>query len=284
MTRLIIDQCNFVLGRPNADLKAMKALRYTANRMVLDEKGTTYLEETVIKYADDIAGVFDRDDYVRPHPNLYVEFARTDRLCRSAILINEQSVWHLSVDSKDMIRGNVFKFDFASHDLKHVLYDYEDFNEEERDEMEDDAGIMLLMMTALFMTLNRPSAITIDHRPAYAILRKGKRVAFAAHSIVRINLNKPTEFKKLFFYDDRKSPIGHTVRGHWLHYRTVNDCSKRWKGDKNLADDLAHPWSDLDGRHQECSVCHTRRTKRFAFQRGDASRGFVHKDQYEVTA
>lgn len=134
------------------------------------------------------------------------------------------------------------------------------------------AGLRKLWM-AFCLALGHQRTV-INDQPARHQIIKGKRVAYAAHSVVTLNLSSlPVQRIK------EGTPHGpvraHEVRGHWVNYNRNPHCDHMWT---QMAPEV--PGDERERWH--CGHCGQRRTWRKSFQRGDASLGYV-THEYRVT-
>jgi hypothetical protein len=94
---------------------------------------------------------------------------------------------------------------------------------------------------------------------------RGKRQVFAAHSIVKIALDRREQMFKTFQVPDRDGPRRHQVRGFFRHLHKVEGC------------DHAFPMVPTDGKWV-CATCGTTRVWVKEHERGDAAKGYATKD------
>lgn len=122
----------------------------------------------------------------------------------------------------------------------------------------------------LLLLLHQPSRISYQAMPASGGIRRGRRVAYAAHNIVSIHLGQHETVRKAFHFEKRESPRAHVVKGHFQHWHLSPTCEHDFPF---APDDDDHKW--------HCRKCHGWRTWVSDYTRGDAGKGFVTKD-YEV--
>jgi hypothetical protein len=143
---------------------------------------------------------------------------------------------------------------------------------------------------AILLLLNRPTVSHYKEIPASRGWMRNKNIPYAAHTAVTIDLNAVPTLRLI------GTPAGegvakrrHEVRGHFCHdadardFRRVVGCLHDWIA----ADEY---WSPLNGariadaNHWVCDACGGKRWWRAAHERGDATRGYVSHDDYDVTA
>lgn len=130
---------------------------------------------------------------------------------------------------------------------------------------------MLRVYYAFCLLLHAPKGVQITEKPAHRKLVKGKQKAYAAHSIITIDLS--AKEARRVIADGSRGPIrAHEVRGHWMHLNRVRGCSHEWR---------AVPVEPDRPERYVCD-CGTVRVWRKAHQKGDATLGYV-THQYHVT-
>lgn len=123
----------------------------------------------------------------------------------------------------------------------------------------------------LLLILNQPKIVHVAAQDRRSGIRKGKRVVYAAHNTVNIELGRKKKYIKLFRYPvDRSSPRRHSVCGHFVHYHIAENCIHDWPSFPEMSEDDVPRWT--------CRRCGGKRVWRSEFMRGDAGRGFVTKE------
>lgn len=136
--------------------------------------------------------------------------------------------------------------------------------------MQSTAGDMRNLWGGL-LWINRHRRTVISDIPATSQIKKGKRIAYAAHHIVDIDLGRCRTVRRAFETGaERLSPRRHEVGGYFNHRNLIPGCSHQWP----LMPDEKGRW--------ECAACGGIRWWVTDYMRGDATRGFVTKE-YEVT-
>jgi len=139
--------------------------------------------------------------------------------------------------------------------------------------LRDSAVQSWAMILLFFMLLSTPRSHTITDRPATSKIIKGKRRAYAAHSVVTIDLS--ADLERRIKNEARRGPVrAHEVRGTWVNYAKVKTCQHDWEA---MVPDFPG-----DNRERYICRCGQRRTWRKSHQRGDASLGYV-THEYLVT-
>ena len=124
---------------------------------------------------------------------------------------------------------------------------------------------------AMLLALNQPQLIQLTSVARAVGLSRGKRLVYAGHSVVNIELGKRKQYRRLFVGGTHASPRRHRVRGHFAHYNVIKGCIHEWPA---VPDYLVPPrWF--------CRKCNTLRVWRKSYARGDASKGFV-TNEYKV--
>lgn len=125
---------------------------------------------------------------------------------------------------------------------------------------------------AILLLLNQPHIVNVTPVARRTGLSRGKRMVYAAHSIVNIELGRRKNYRKLLQKGlPRRSPRRHEVRGHFTHWGTKDGCVHQWPIMPSEAPKTGAPtWT--------CKLCGGKRTWREAFERGDAGVGFVTKE------
>lgn len=129
----------------------------------------------------------------------------------------------------------------------------------------------LRTVIAILLMLNQPRVLNIQSVAHSSGLHKGKRIVYAAHNVVEIDLGTRKQYKRIFTHMERESPRRHEVRGHFVHNGGTDGCEHRWP--------LSPVPAPISGAPMwECPRCGCKRTWREAHLRGDASKGFVTKE------
>jgi hypothetical protein len=143
---------------------------------------------------------------------------------------------------------------------------------------------------ACLLMLNRPTITKyVDDLPQSRGWLKNKLVPYWSHTTVTINLD-PKPILRLIG-TDRESGVTkrrHEVEGHYCH-------DKEWRDYGTIAGCIHEPidtdadWIPLVGvyapstvEHWVCKVCGGKRWWRSEHLRGDANKGWVIKDRYNV--
>lgn len=123
----------------------------------------------------------------------------------------------------------------------------------------------------VLMLLAKRTTTVVDHAKRTS-LHKGKRVTFYARSEITIALDPIRGLKRAVQDGSRGSPRRHGVLGHFTHRGGQKyGCTHDWE-----------PVEKEDGKKRwECTHCGRKRTWRAAFERGDASKGYV-RQSYKV--
>lgn len=116
--------------------------------------------------------------------------------------------------------------------------------------------------------LNQPTQVRYIDVPASSKLVRGKRVAYAKHRVVEIDLaNRSKTLRRVFkSLMPRESPRRHEVRGAFHHTGGDKDCGHEW------------PIMPDEKGHWHCSRCGRTRWWVKDHVRGDASKGFTTKE------
>jgi len=130
---------------------------------------------------------------------------------------------------------------------------------------------MWLLFGAFCLLLHAPKGVQITEKPAHRKLVRGKQKAYAAHSVITIDLS--VKEARRVVADGSRGPVrAHEVRGHWMHLNRVRGCSHDWR---------AVPVEPDRPERYVCD-CGTVRVWRKAHQKGDATLGYV-THEYRVT-
>lgn len=134
---------------------------------------------------------------------------------------------------------------------------------------------------AAVLLLNQRRGVAFRDVPPTRRMAGGKLKTYMAHSVVSIDLGGG-DMRGFFHVDGRSSPRRHEVRGHFVHYGIDEGCQHEWQPystpelERRDVDRIGKPVS-----RWRCELCQGLRVRREAFQRGDASKGFVTKS-YDV--
>lgn len=134
-----------------------------------------------------------------------------------------------------------------------------------------------LWTSLFFLILNKPKHLITETKPRISVKRRGKRVVYSAHTVVKLNLlDGGKALKRAVYSGARAAARRHAVRGHFVHYHTGLGCSHDWQRLKDTETGLyVDRWT--------CPNCGGLRVWRKSFHRGDATVGFTHKDRYAVS-
>jgi hypothetical protein len=129
----------------------------------------------------------------------------------------------------------------------------------------------LRTILAALLILNQPhSNVRFAEMKAQRGFWRGKPRAYAKHNVVHIDIDGLKNLRKRFLTGSRETPRAHEVRGHFLNYNK-HQCDHAWV----QAIDNSKRWT--------CSTCGQLRVWREAYERGDASKGYVTK-HYQADA
>jgi hypothetical protein len=126
---------------------------------------------------------------------------------------------------------------------------------------------------AALLWLNQPARLRMDLVGPSRHISRGKLRTYLSHHVVTIDLNKKYRTVRKAFLDgaERTPPRRHEVRGSFHHHGgQLHGCGHDWP-----------TIPDMEGIWQ-CKRCGRRRWWVRDHMRGDATRGFVHKE-YETT-
>lgn len=124
---------------------------------------------------------------------------------------------------------------------------------------------------AIALLLNQQKFVEYSFVPPKAVVWKGKRRVFAAHSVVKFNLERSKSFRKVFVHGLRGTPRRHEVKGHFAHKNLIIGCTHFWVADNETT------------THWNCTHCKGLRYWVRSHERGDATEGYRTK-HYEVIA
>jgi hypothetical protein len=120
---------------------------------------------------------------------------------------------------------------------------------------------------ALMLWLNQQSKVVTLGVPGGRVLVRGKPVTYMAHNTVAITLGRCKTVRRAFILaNERNGPRRHGVKGHYRHRHGREGCQHVW------------PLLPNDEGHYICKACGRHRWRVEAYQRGDASRGYVTHD------
>ena len=143
---------------------------------------------------------------------------------------------------------------------------------------------------ALLLMLNRPTVTRFANVLPGRGFSRGKLMPYLSHTTVQVDFDAVRTLRLI------GTPAGegvprrrHEVRGHFCHDKTARDmmriagCVHQWHG----ADEHWTPIPETPGEERHrwvCSECAGRRWWKTSHERGDAGKGFVVKDGYDVTS
>ena len=133
------------------------------------------------------------------------------------------------------------------------------------------------------LVLSRPGVMRRVAEQAHGrgtVLRK--TVRYWAHTTVTIDLDSAAIVREPAYRGPAETKRRHKVRGTWCHSKEarIGTCIHVWQPDeKNYPDD-----DPKDPDHYGCEACGGKRWWREAHVRGDATKGWVTKEEYSVTA
>jgi hypothetical protein len=135
----------------------------------------------------------------------------------------------------------------------------------------------LRVLIAALLLLNRPSIAKFSEVPGGRTFCRGKSRQYLAHTNVSLSVDAVPQLRTVHHTGERGSVRRHEVRGHWRHsheYHAWTDagCIHEWE----------HTPRPTNDRHYTCAVCDSHRWWTTAFTRGDATKGFVVHDGYDV--
>lgn len=135
---------------------------------------------------------------------------------------------------------------------------------------------------AALLLLNQKRDVRLAQVSGGRTISKGKLRPYMAHTVVSIDLSG-NSVRGLFHIDDRASPRRHEVRSHYLHYGIIEGCSHEWTAystPETEKKDIVKLGRKVP--RWRCEHCSGLRVRRQKFDRGDAAKGWVHKE-YKVT-
>lgn len=132
-------------------------------------------------------------------------------------------------------------------------------------------------LIAALLLLNRPSLAKFTEVPAGRTFQRGKSVQYLSHTNVSISVDAVPQLRRVHQTGERGSTRRHEVRGHWKHNREFHDWT-----DAGCIHEWRHTPTKTNDRHYTCDVCDSHRWWTTAFTRGDATKGFVVHDGYDV--
>jgi hypothetical protein len=132
------------------------------------------------------------------------------------------------------------------------------------------AGEMRTLWAVLLLINQHRHRLGFANMPReVAITPRGRRV-FAAHTLVSVPLHAPEATRRFYYPSLRASPIGHEVRGCWVHLHLRPGCTHEW------------PTIPDEHNHFVCARCQGFRTWRKPHVRGHTEIG-INLHTYEVT-
>lgn len=135
----------------------------------------------------------------------------------------------------------------------------------------------LRTLIAALLLLNRPSIAKFTEVPAGRTFNRGKSMQYLSHTNVSIAVDAVPQLRHVHRTGERGSMRRHEVRGHWKHNREYHEWT-----DAGCIHEWQHTPSARNDRHYTCAVCDSHRWWTTAFTRGDATKGFVVHDGYDV--
>lgn len=127
-----------------------------------------------------------------------------------------------------------------------------------------DVGMIRNLMS-LLLWLNQPKVHNIVDIPATRGWVKNRKIAYAAHHVVK--LREHMSYRSLVkSFAPRRSPRRHEVEAFWRNFEKNTDCFHDW------------PILPDEKGHFHCRKCKQWRTRVKAYERGDATIGFVTKE------
>jgi len=131
------------------------------------------------------------------------------------------------------------------------------------------AGEMRTLWAVLLLINQHHHRLNFTHVPRHVSFVPQRKV-FQAHTLVTIPITPEAAIRHTYYPNTRASPVGHEVRGHWMHLHLHKGC--------------VHDWPTIPDNqgHFVCASCRGWRTWRKPHHRGDASKG-INLHTYEVT-
>lgn len=204
-----------------------------------------------------------------PHDNTFVEFVVQEddeekSICIMGLMFTPHYVWIFNkIGSDEGVTLLSGRFDRSTRKFVSIHKDVTNF--------QDNSLGMILVGEMFFHALHNKSKMTVTEKPAFRKISKGKLRAYAAHSLINIDLNEIAEVNKHLSENERAGYRAHEVRGTWVNYDKDENCT--------------HTWNLREGEtdRYQCPKCGQRRSWRKAHQQGDASLGYV-THEYRITA
>jgi len=134
------------------------------------------------------------------------------------------------------------------------------------------AGEMRTLWAALLLISQHRRHLRFQEVPRHVSFVP-KRKVFMGHTIVNIPITAPENMRHTYYPNTRASPVGHEVRGHWMHWHRGESCLQRWPGSSPIPDDKGH---------FTCAGCNGFWTWKKQHHRGDAGHG-ISLQTWEVT-
>ena len=135
------------------------------------------------------------------------------------------------------------------------------------------AGDLRNVWAALLLINQKRGNVSFRDVPWQAVIHKGKRKVFGAHSVVTIHLSPKQTIASVMRPGLHVPKAAHEVKGHFAHFNLKNGCVHEWPSMPDISDDGIPRW--------HCLRCGGRRTWKKAYATGDARIGFTTKE-YEV--
>lgn len=278
--------------------RAINEARRKARRFIIGKENSEFVLDTMRALGRDM--ILDNIEFaLPPFENTFVEFRVEDTVAkRIGLLMDGKMMWFIYEQCPDETHAAYdlrtgypttrqaigmsywcYFFEDRAFDMA-VMYDRiapeaRYLVDQGDQDVKSTLKALLLGMT-FFLLLHKPGVITIHQNPYKVSAKKGRRVVYAAHSTISINLRDPNSFRRVLNTGKRETPRRHEVRGHFMHYHHDRSCSHDWVRVEPKETDAKEVlrWN--------CSRCETLRVWRPAFGRGDASKGFVTHD-YRLT-
>lgn len=208
-----------------------------------------------------------------PFDKCYIEYACGN--VKAGYIINNSNVKFLVLLADDPeLKYGIFDFDLDT--MEFYISDTSPTSIGTNDEEAIRAlSIMLGWLIAALLMLNMPSTHKFNLVKMSQAKSIGKRVIYAAHNNVIINLAEAEQELKGFTTGYRGPNRAHEVRAHWVNWYKVQGCEHNFiPRDPENFDEMTPKYI--------CSQCGQLRSRVLAYDRGDSSLGWVTKT-YTVT-
>lgn len=261
-------------GWPVALQKVFSSARVAARRFMVDhdtmERAYALAHENLDLYESM------RQFAKAPFPHCYLESDASSTVgvpdARFGFIVTDR--WFYEIQPSDRpgyVMINRMAYDRARGTTEEVWQPDSANTAQERAELRRSVTRGHRMIETLFLLMHAPRGVQITEKPAHRKLVKGKQKAYAAHSVITIDLS--AKEARRVIADGSRGPIrAHEVRGHWMHLHRVRGCSHEWRA-VPVEPDRPERWV--------CD-CGTVRVWRKPHQKGDATLGYV-THQYHVT-